>query len=125
MPTDHQATPLPAPVAAFVTALNAGDAPAMLGALAEDAMVNDQLREYWGVAALGEWIAREVVGQRLRMHVLRVTSHHAHAVVEASLVGSFDRRGLPDPLVVTFYFSLHDDKVDQLLILRNEGPRLG
>jgi hypothetical protein len=34
--------------------------------------------------------------------------------------GDYDKRGLPDPLVLAFYFSVHREKVVQLIILRNE-----
>lgn len=111
---------LAAPVAAAIDAINAGDGPALLSVFAEGAMVNDQLREYWGGAAIAEWIARDVVGQRLAMRIRRVRNNHSHAVVEATLDGDFERRGLPDPLVVSFYFSIDTGKIDQLLILRNE-----
>ncbi|OJY28454.1 MAG: hypothetical protein BGO98_05085 [Myxococcales bacterium 68-20] len=111
---------LAAPVAAAIDAINAGDGPALLSVFAEGAMVNDQLREYWGSAAIAEWIARDVVGQRLAMRIRRVRNNHSHAVVEATVDGAFERRGLPDPLVVSFYFSIDTGKIDQLLILRNE-----
>jgi len=32
----------------------------------------------------------------------------------------YDKCGLPDPLVLTFYFSAYQDKIVQLIILRNE-----
>jgi hypothetical protein len=31
----------------------------------------------------------------------------------------FDRRGLPDPLVLAFYFTVHSDLIIQLIILRH------
>jgi hypothetical protein len=33
--------------------------------------------------------------------------------------GDFDERGLPEPLVLAFYFTPHDDQIVQLIILRN------
>ncbi|MBX3197841.1 MAG: nuclear transport factor 2 family protein [Labilithrix sp.] len=120
MPLAPLGLQLPAPVAAAIDAVNAGDASALLALFAEDAMVNDQLREHWGRATIAGWIARDVVGQRLSMRIGRVRNNHAHAVVEATVDGDFERRGLPDPLVVTFYFSVHAGQIDQLLILRNE-----
>ncbi|AKU97882.1 hypothetical protein AKJ09_04546 [Labilithrix luteola] len=120
MPPAFAGFQLPAPVAAAIDAINAGDGPALLALFAEGALVNDQLREHWGRAAIAEWIASDVVGQRLAMRIARVRNNHCHAVVEATVDGNFERRGLPDPLVVSFYFSAHTEKIDQLLILRNE-----
>jgi hypothetical protein len=117
----HRSSELPPPVAAFVQAVNAGDLDALVRAFADHALVNDQLHEYWDRPAIAEWAARDVIGQQLTMGVRSVVRNHEQCAVEAVVSGSFDRRGLPDPLVVTFYFSTHDREVVQLLILRNEA----
>lgn len=111
---------LPAAVAAFIDAVNRGDQAAVVGSFARHALVNDQLREYWDHAAIADWAARDVIGPRLALRVRDVVLNRAHTVVEAELEGEFDKRGLPEPLVVTFYFSSHDDRLVQLIILRNE-----
>jgi hypothetical protein len=108
-------------MAAFVRAVNAGRVDEVIDAFAERALVNDQLREYWGRSAIALWAAREVVGQRLTMRVTKTVSNYDHTVVQASVDGNFDKRGLPDPLLVTFYFSTREDRVTQLIILRNEN----
>jgi hypothetical protein len=33
--------------------------------------------------------------------------------------GHYDKRGLPDPLVLAFYFTVQSDLIVQLIILRN------
>jgi hypothetical protein len=52
--------------------------------------------------------------------VVKVVEHYGHSIVTANVDGDCDKRGLPDPLVLTFYFSAHRDKIVQLIILRNE-----
>jgi hypothetical protein len=42
------------------------------------------------------------------------------ALVTAHVDGLFDKRGLPDPLVLAFYFSFSGNKIVQLIILRNQ-----
>jgi hypothetical protein len=111
---------LPAPVAGFVRAVNAGDLDALVEAFGNHAMVNDQLREYWGKPAIREWAEREVIAQALTMRVTKVVANHDLRAVEARIDGNFDKRGLPDPLLVSFYFSMHGDEIAQLVILRNE-----
>jgi ketosteroid isomerase-like protein len=111
---------LPAPVAAYVLAVNTFDLEALLDTFAEDALVNDQLREYWGSAAVRAWAAREMIGERVTMYVVKAVAHHGNAVVTANVDGDFDKRGLPNPLVVSFYFSIHREKIVQLIVLRNE-----
>lgn len=117
---DFSERALPAPLDGFVRAVNAGDLDALVDAFGDHAMVNDQLREYWGKPAIREWAQREVIAQALTMRVTKVVANHAMRAVEAHIDGNFDKRGLPDPLLVSFYFSLHGDEIVQLVILRNE-----
>jgi ketosteroid isomerase-like protein len=111
---------LPVPVASYVLAANTFDLEALLGAFAEDAVVNDQLREYWGKKAIRGWAARDIIGDHVTMYVVTAVEHYGHAIVTAHVDGDYDKRGLPDPLAVTFYFSIHGEKIIQLIILRNE-----
>ncbi|WP_394834954.1 nuclear transport factor 2 family protein [Pendulispora rubella] len=119
-PKGPQERELPQPVAAFIRAVNAGDLGALVDTFAEHALVNDQLHEYWDKPAIAAWADRDVITQHLVMNVAKVVRNHDHTVVAANVDGSFDKRGLPDPLVVTFYFSCQGDRLAQLLILRNE-----
>ena len=49
---------LPTLVAAYVEATNSFDLERLLATFAEDALVNDQLRDYWGKPAIREWAIR-------------------------------------------------------------------
>ena len=109
----------PRPVAAYVAATNAFDLDRLLAAFADDALVNDQLRDYWGKAAIREWAERDIIGERLTMNVVGVIEHYGNFIVTANIDGDFDKRGLPEPLVLAFYFTPHDDQIVQLIILRN------
>ena len=111
---------LPEPVAAFISAVNARDVGAVVDSFADRAVVNDELQEYWGRQAITEWVSRQIVGLALSIDVRRVVHNGDHTVVAGNVDGSFDKRGLPDPLILTFYFSASAGKLVQLLILRNE-----
>ena len=112
---------LPPAVAAFVQATNARDLEGMLAAFAEDAMVNDDLQERWGNAAIRNWAEHEFIGENVNIFVVKCIRHRWIAVVMAHVDGDFDQRGLPYPLVLTFYFSIDGEKVVQLIILRNQS----
>jgi len=86
---------------------------------ADDALVNDQLRDYWGKAAIRDWAERDVIGERLTIAVTNIVRHHGNFIVIADVDGNFDKRGLPDPLVLAFYFTPHNELIVQLIILRN------
>jgi hypothetical protein len=116
----EKAPDLPPPVAAYIQATNTFDLEALLATFADDAFVNDQLCEHRGKAAIREWAARDIIGDRVTMYVVNVVEHYGHAIVTANVDGDYDKRGLPDPLLLAFYFSVHQERVVQLIILRNE-----
>jgi hypothetical protein len=110
---------LPTLVAAYVEATNSFDLDGLLTAFADDALVNDQLRDYWGKAAIRNWAERDIIGERLTMDVTEVIEHYGNFIVTANIDGDFDKRGMPNPLVLAFYFTPHSDRIVQLIILRN------
>jgi hypothetical protein len=107
------------PVAAYVEATNGFDLERLVALFADDALVNDQLRDYWGKPAIREWAVRDIVGQSLTMDVTAVIEHYGNCIVTANVRGKFDMTGLPDPLVYAFYFTPHGERIVQLIILRN------
>jgi ketosteroid isomerase-like protein len=117
--TSDAPTSLPPLVAAFVEATNSFDLERLMVTFADDALVNDQLRDYWGKAAIRGWAERDVIGEKLTVAVTKVVKHYDNFIVTADIDGNFDKRGLPDPLVLAFYFMPHDDLIIQLIILRN------
>jgi hypothetical protein len=117
----HPMPSLPPAIMAYVRATNSFDLDGLLATLVDDALVNDQLRDYWGKQAIRQWAEREIIGARLTMYVVDAVEHYGHVIVTANINGEFDRRGLPDPLVLAFYFSAPDDRIVQLIILRNQS----
>jgi hypothetical protein len=107
---------LPPLVAAFVEATNSFDVDRLMATFAEDALVNDQLRDYWGKPAIREWAERDIVGVRLTMKVAKLIHHYGNFIATADVI---DKRGLPDPLVLAFYFTPHNNLIVQQIILRN------
>jgi hypothetical protein len=110
---------LPPLVAAYVEATNSFDLEGLMATFAEDALVNDQLRDYWGKPAIREWARRDIIGERLTMNVTEVIKHYGNFIVTANVDGNFNKLGLPDPLVLAFYFTAQSDLIVQLIILRN------
>jgi hypothetical protein len=110
---------LPPLIAGYVEATNSFDLERLMATFAEDALVNDQLRDYWGKPAIREWAKRDIVGERLTMNVTKVIKHYGNFIITANVDGNYDKRGLPDPLVLAFYFNAKSDLIVQLIILRN------
>jgi ketosteroid isomerase-like protein len=112
---------LPPCVAAFVRSANALDLEGLMALFAEDALVNDDLREHWGQAAIRNWADKDLIGQRVTIYVVKCIERDGRAIVTAHVDGDFDQRGLPYPLVLTFYFSTEGDHIVQLIILHNQS----
>ena len=119
---DHTAldnTAIDAVVAGHLAAVNACDEDAIMATFADDALVNDAHREFWGAEAIRRWVAREMVGDRVSIEVTEAIDHHGQAVVRGRYDGDFDRTNLPDELVLTNYFTVRDGKIVTLIVIRN------
>jgi hypothetical protein len=110
---------LPPPVAAFVEATNSFDLGRLMVTIADDVLVNDQLRDYSGKAALRGWAEQDIIGERLTIAITKVVKHYDNFIVTANIDGTFDKRGLPDPLILASYCTPRNDLIIQLIILRN------
>lgn len=120
MPTDITHA-LPRVVADHLAACNAHDPEAFMATLAPDALVNDARREFLGHAAIRAWADKELFGDDVTLAVDRALDQHGDVVVHARVDGGFDKTGLPDPLVLTYYFSLRDGLITQLIIVLNKA----
>jgi hypothetical protein len=113
---------LPSPVAAYVAATNAFDADGLVACFAPGALVNDQLRDFWGADAIRMWAEREIVGAKMTMQVVNVVDHFGEVILTANVDGEFDKTGLPGVLTLTFHFSVREGRVVRLIILNNRAP---
>ena len=104
-------------MASFVDAVNGFDDNGLIDLFAEDAHVNDQLRDFWGRVAIGHWIRREIVGEHFTMEVLQAKEHYGDLILTAKVAGDFDSTGLPDPMLLSFIFSLRDGQIARLIVL--------
>ena len=84
-----------------------------------DALVNDVHREFWGREAIRRWVAREIVGDRVTVAVTEVLDHHGDTIVRGRYDGDYDKANLPDPLILTHYFTVRDGKIVTLIIIPN------
>lgn len=114
---------LPAPVSAYIAATNAFDVDALMATFSEGALVNDHREEFSGLHAIRDWALREIIGDRVTLRVTASTRRGSSASVTSVVDGNFDKAGLPDPLVLTFYFSFDAGLIDQLVIVHNKSAQ--
>jgi ketosteroid isomerase-like protein len=120
MPTDIT-NDLPQVVADHIAACNAHDADAWMATFAPDAMVNDFQREFIGPRAIRAFADKEIFGANVTMAVQHAWDRHGDVTVHARIDGTYDKTGLPDPLILSFYFGLRDARITQLIIIHNKS----
>jgi len=119
MTTDITNT-LPKVVADHIAACNAHDIEAWMATFAPDALLNDIQREFIGTDAIRGFGDKEIFGANVTMAVQRAWDRYGDVTVHAKLDGAYDKTGLPDPLILSFYFSLRGNQITQLIIVHNK-----
>lgn len=99
---------------AYVQATNKHDEAAFVRLFAEDAVVDDNFREFAGRAAIEEWAHREIFAANVTLDVLDIASSENGADVTTKVDGDFDRTGLPDPVVIRHTLALKEGKIGKL-----------
>jgi len=112
-------TDLPGLVAEHVAAVNAQDEDAIVATFADDALVNDAHREFWGTEAIRRWVAKEIVGDEITLEVIEVIEHYGETIVRGRYDGEFDKTNLPDEVILTNYFTVRGGKIVSLIVIRN------
>jgi ketosteroid isomerase-like protein len=106
-------------IAEHIDAINAGDIDRTTATFAPDAYVNDDRREFIGSDAIHNWLAQDIVGQKVTIDVREVLDQHGDIVVRLAYDGAFDKTGLPEEILMTNYFSVRDGKIVSLIIIFN------
>jgi hypothetical protein len=106
-------------VADHIAAVNAFDTEAIVATFADDAVVNDNHREFWGTDQIRAWVAAEMVGDHVTITPVEAFEHHGMTVVRGRYDGDYDKAGLPDELILTNYFTAEHDKIVSLFVIRN------
>jgi hypothetical protein len=109
-------------VAELFAAIDEFDTDAIMGTFAEDALVNDARREFWGKDAIRPWVEGEIVGDKVTIEVAGAVQHDGLTIVQGVYDGEYDKTGLPDPLILTHYMTLAEDtgKIANLIIINNQ-----
>jgi hypothetical protein len=103
---------LPTPIALYITAENLGDAEAMAGCFAEDAVVRDERQTLKGLAAIKRWKVETSRKYRHTMEPLALTRKSGKTIVTNRLTGDFPG----SPIELRFIFELAGDKIASLEI---------
>lgn len=109
-------------VAAHIAAVNSFDLDAVMATFAENALVNDVAREFWGLARIRAWVSKEMVGDHVTLDPIEVVDNAGMQVVRCTFDGDYDKTNLPNPLIMTAYFRVDHGKIVTLFIIKNNDP---
>lgn len=110
---------LPSVILDNIRAHNTPDPAAFAATFAPDALVNDARREWVGVDAISKWAEHEIFGDNVRVELDSAFEHNGTYIVRLRYDGDFDKKGLPDPLILTSYFKLVNDRIAELIVILN------
>jgi hypothetical protein len=105
---------LPQLVDAYIRATNSHDAASFIRLFADDAVVDDVGREFRGLAEIKAWSDREIFDVRVSLEAIDFANRDGEAIITAKVDGTFDRTGLPDPLILVHYLAIKNDKIVRL-----------
>jgi hypothetical protein len=110
-------------ITAHVSAINSFDIDAIMDTFAEDALVNDASREFWGHDHIRAWITKEMVGDHVTLEPIEVMDNDGLYAVRCKFDGDYDKTNLPNPLIMTNYFRVRGGKIVTLFIIKNNDPK--
>src|SRR6266478_7000052 len=102
---------LPQPIEHYVRTVNAGDADAFFALFADDAVVRDVNREIRGLDAIKKWARTDIFAVQARFEVTNVSEKDGRTIVTVKIDGTFDKKGLPDPLLMDHAFVISGGKI--------------
>jgi hypothetical protein len=60
-----------------------------------------------------------MTGDKVTLDVQEVIDHHGDVIVRAAYDGQYDKANLPNPLIMSNYFSVRDGRIVSLAVIRN------
>jgi len=99
---------------AYVRATNTHDASAFVALFADDAVVDDGGRFFLGREAIRAWSQSDIFDVNVTLEVLGVSDSNGSTTIFTKVDGTFDRTGLPDPVVISQCLETADEEIVRL-----------
>jgi len=110
---------LPAVIEKFIKASNDHDGKAYIAAFSEDALINDVSRNFWGKDNIKHWAEKEIIKPKVTFEADEIVEHHGDFFITALIDGEYDKSKVPDPLYLDYFFKIKNEKIVQLIIIKN------
>src|SRR6201998_3218625 len=110
-------------IASHIAAINSFDVDAIMETFADDALVNDVAREFWGLEHIRAFVTKELAGDHVTIEPVEAVDNAGMWCVRCRYEGDYDKTGLPDPLIMTNYIRIRDGKIAPLSTIKNKPPQ--
>jgi ketosteroid isomerase-like protein len=111
---------LPNIIREFIKATNAHDSRAFIDTFAEDALVNDFARNFRGKEQIRSWGDKEIIAPKVTFEADKVIEHYGDFLITALTDGNYDKSKAPDPTYLDYFFTVKDDKIVKLIVIKNK-----
>ena len=115
---------IPSAVAAMIAAAHNGDTDLFVAQFADDALINDRHRRFWGTDAIRQWCQIEITGDKVTMTPVDVVNLYGDAVMVVEFDGEYDKGDLPARLLLGVQCVVRDDRITTMTILPINGRNL-
>jgi hypothetical protein len=105
---------LPKTLETYVHAINMRDEQSFSASFHQDATVKDVGREIRGLTAITEWARREIFAVNVSLELMNARECEGQTIITVKVDGTFDRTGLPDPLIMEHCFTIVGGKIAAL-----------
>lgn len=107
---------LPAVILKYIEASNKPDPASFVNCFSEDAVVLDEGKQRFGKQAIKEWSDRNHFGANVTLEPTEVDQVNGEFIVTFKLDGTYDKTGLPDPLLLKQHFIIEEERIKNLRI---------
>jgi len=111
---------LPAVIQSFIKATNEHDDNAFINAFADNALVNDVARNFWGKDSINQWGKKEIIDVKVTFEPSEIIEHYGDFIVTGLINGNYDKSKVPDPTYLDYFFTVKADKIVKLIITKNK-----
>ncbi len=109
----------------YVRTINSHDGVRFGELFVDDAVVDDNGRTFRGRKAIEEWGASDIFAANVTLEVLSTRDDTDGATLITIVDGTFDRTGLPDPVVIEQRITTQNGRIAALTCRLAEAPDAG
>ncbi|KQO18603.1 nuclear transport factor 2 family protein [Paenibacillus sp. Leaf72] len=114
---------IPTVIREYMDASNKPDPEAFINCFSEDAVVFDEGKKRIGKKEIKKWADQYHFGANVTLEPRSIQENKDEIVVTCKLEGTYDKTGLPDPLLLDYHFRIADVKIASLSIFLNDHKK--